>query len=161
MASNAAAFARLQGLIGQFAPVASGEFEHRVAVNLAEEAITQLRMGFREQRDPYGTPWAHLVGRSGQALMNTGRLRNSFTRIVTSTGFSITTNVSYAAPHQYGATVRAKNKYVTFKVGGRWARKAQVTIPKRQMMPERSLGPIWSRAFAQTASKLLRHQFKR
>jgi phage gpG-like protein len=40
--------------------------------------------------------------------------------------------VPYARIHEYGGTIRAKNKpYLTFKIGNRWIRKKQVVIPAR------------------------------
>lgn len=44
----------------------------------------------------------------------------------------IYSNLVYAAIHEFGGVIRAKNKpYLVFKVNGHWYRKKQVTIPKR------------------------------
>lgn len=43
--------------------------------------------------------------------------------------------VPYARIHEFGGTIRAKNKpYLTFKIGNRWIRKKQVVIPARPYM---------------------------
>lgn len=51
---------------------------------------------------------------------NVGRIFNTF---------------RYANVHDKGKTITAKKApYLTFKVGGRWARKKSVTIPQRRFM---------------------------
>jgi phage gpG-like protein len=161
---------------------------HRLemAKNLAEEARTQVVLGFARGVDPYGKPWKPLRSRVGQPLLDTGRLRNSIAGYphVTLSGFTISTGVKYAATHQYGATIRARNPtmgfgragssgqdmvtagkpMLRFRVGGRgkagrWVSKEQVTVPRRQFMPEGDVGPRRSVALEKAADVVMRHLF--
>jgi phage gpG-like protein len=163
--------------------------EHRLdlAKNLAEEARTQVAFGFQRGVDPYDQPWPKLASREGQPLRDTGRLLNSVSGqpLVSEQGFRISTGVKYAATHQYGATIRAKNATVRFggagsdsqdtvtsgkpmlrfRVGGarpsktgRWVSKEEVTIPRRQFMPEGSVGGRWLSAFEKVAELVLRRR---
>lgn len=67
----------------------------------------------------------------------------------------IGTNVRYAAIHQFGGTVRAKqSSYLTFRVGQRWARKKQVTIPARPYMPPLPSGDLNDADAAEVAAIL-------
>jgi phage gpG-like protein len=145
-------------------------------------------LGFVRGVDPYDRPWKPLRSRDGQPLRDSGRLQNSVAGAhlnVTQTGFRITTNVKYAATHQYGATIRAKNArfrfgglgdeqdmvtggkpMLVFRVGGprprkngRWVSKAEVTIPRRQYMPEGNVGPRWAAALEGTADLVIQRIF--
>lgn len=116
----------------------------------AEGAMTALQERFRTATDPYGRAWppslrAQLEG--GQTLSDTGRLRRSFSvQNVTERGFAIGTNVLYAAPHQFGATIRPKRaRFLRFRLpGGRGRRKGgkgavvyarEVQLPPRPFFP--------------------------
>jgi len=150
----------------------TGEAQRSVLTQrLAEEARTQALLGFEQSRDPYGEPWKP-VARGGQPLLDTGRLHNSLRPVSSPNGFTISTNVKYAATHQYGATIKAKRpgiigralgrkgKPLTFKVGppGKqvWRSKYEVKIPRRQFMPEGRLGPIWTAAIFKVADATVR-----
>lgn len=173
-------FGELQRLSFAFGGLGSIEFRLGLATNLAEESRTQVIFGFRNSVDPYGNPWKPLRSRDGQPLRDSGRLQNSVSARphVTERGFTISTGVKYAAVHQYGATIRAKNATITiggagsdgqdmvtfgkpmlrFRVGGarprtkgRWVAKAQVTVPRRQFIPEGDVGPRWGGALDSAA----------
>lgn len=142
---------------------------------LGEEARTQALIGFQRGVDPYDRPWKPLVSRVGQPLQDSGRLRNSVSGkaavAVTDRGFTISTDVLYAAVHQYGATIRAKNKpYLRFRVGGArprghgrgatggWVSKKVVTIPQRQFMPEEHLGARWEKGLEDQADAFVQQR---
>jgi phage gpG-like protein len=96
----------------------SGGLYDRVKRALAAEALTQVSLGFRESRDPYGEPWAPPIFRKGKPLRDTGRLLNSFTTEVISDGFRIGTKTLYARVHHCGATITAKKgKWLRFPTG--------------------------------------------
>lgn len=160
---------------------ALGENKLRIAISkqLAEQAITEVRKGFRASVDPYEKPWAPPQFRAGKTLLDSGRLRNSFSyQSVTARGFKVGTNVIYAPVHQYGATIKPKKaKALRFKVpmlgpapkgGGKGKRSGgtgsafvfakSVTIPMRRMMPVKTLGlgAKWQRAFNRAAAAALR-----
>lgn len=108
-------------------------------------ASTQAR--FRAQQAPSGAAWAPLApstvrGRrkgkgagSAQALLDTGRLRNSITRrVLDRTALLVGTNVEYAAVHQFGHTFQraARSQYAYFRqdkrtgeVGRRFVKKSR------------------------------------
>lgn len=79
-------------------------------IGRALKTATQLR--FRSTTGPDGASWrpsfrARTEG--GQTLSLTRRLRNSITYQATATSVAVGTNVIYAAIHQFGGTIRAKN----------------------------------------------------
>lgn len=74
--------------------------------------------------------------RAGEVLnVITGRLRGSISGKVVGSDtleFGAGSNVKYARIHEFGGTIKAKNApWLTFPVGGRWARVKQVEIPAR------------------------------
>lgn len=138
-------FRKLDTLVVKLERLAKGGALDAMKKNLAAEALTQLRLGFRGSKDPYGNPWKPLKRRKGKPLDDTGRLRGSFTATPTSTGFRIGSNVTYAAPHQTGS----------LKWPGR--------PPQRQMLPssDKGLGPIWRSALREAAATTSRKLFRR
>lgn len=182
-------FAAARKLIRQLKG-ASESLLGRVQKNLGEESKRLLAQQFRSGVGPYGEPWAPLrgprirdfkLGGYGHPLRDTGRLRNSFTyRVRGGRAFILGTNVGYAATHQFGATIRARNApFLVFPfaagvrsshttVRGRLLRRnvvvglahvKQVTIPQRRMVPQGTLGAVWFRAFVRTASRVVRAHF--
>jgi phage gpG-like protein len=114
-------------------------------------AMSALEERFATATDPQGQPWkpslrAQLEG--GQTLSDTGRLRRSFSvRAAGPWGFTIGTNVRYAAPHQFGATITPKRaRYLRFRLAGgrgtrkggrgRWVTASRVELPPRPFFPE-------------------------
>ncbi|MBI5328862.1 MAG: phage virion morphogenesis protein [Deltaproteobacteria bacterium] len=79
-------------------------------------------------------PWAKSA-KGGIPLTDTARLKNSFTIRADANEATVGTNVQYAAIHQFGGKITAKNKpYLKFKVGEKWVSKKSVTIPARPFM---------------------------
>lgn len=125
----------------QLSRVASRDAYAAVKKSIAAEAITQVALGFRNERDPYGDGWMPLKRRRGRILSKTGRLRRSFTAHVTSDGFKIGSSAHYSAFHQYG-TRRG--------------------LPARPMLPlkARGLGD-WREPLRKAATVTLRRLLKR
>jgi phage gpG-like protein len=152
-------FAKLATLQRQLKGLASTDTLVRLSNLLGAEALTQVQLGFRASRDPYGTPWAALKLRGGKPLLDTGRLRSSFSfQNVSRNGFQVGTNFIGAAVHQHGATIRPRRaKFLRFRAGRKgkpiFAKKA--VIPARPMMPSGKLGPIWQEAFDETAKRFV------
>jgi phage gpG-like protein len=155
----------LQRMIDRVSRFRTPQWRAGLSKNLAQEAQTQIVMGFAAQRDPYGRPWQpsrRAVSQGGQTLSDTARLRRSFSSPqaisrVDERGFEVGTNVLYAMAHQHGMTIRPKSKRVlAFKVNGRFVFAKKVVIPQRMMIPEGQLGPIWSSAFQRAASAYFR-----
>lgn len=90
-------------LTGSMAPAMSN-------MGRALKTATQLR--FRNTSAPDGSQWAkswRAQHQGGQTLSLTRRLRNSITYEATNNSVVVGTNVLYAAIHQFGGVVRAKN----------------------------------------------------
>jgi len=167
--SNSDANGKLARLVAHLGQIASGSLREVMIKAIAEEAVTQVKFGFEESRNPYGVAWQALKHRKGKPLLDTGRLRNSFTYELLPTGFRLGTNVVYARFHQYGTGGRKaassrlqvttkKGKFITFAKAGKKKKGAVYFrrlhfqagtggIPARPMVPEGTLGPIWESAF--------------
>jgi phage gpG-like protein len=167
-------FSGLDDLRARLSELASGAARKGMVRVLAEEAVKQLDDEFRQSRDPYGRPWAPLTSRVGKPLLDTGtHLRSGLAPKLSASGFTISTPFKGAAVHQYGAVIRpVKAKALAFRVRGvptasRKRGKAgtvfaqQVTIPRRQYMPEGDIGPIWGGAFERAADSFLRRHMGR
>ena len=85
-----------------------------------------------------GNPWkiswrARMQG--GETLRDTGRLMNSYTHNVLSSGVEVGTDVAYAPHLHYGATILPKNgQYITFAVGGQYRKVKKSIIPPRTQL---------------------------
>jgi phage virion morphogenesis protein len=107
------------------------------AIGAALVASSKLR--FADGRGPDGSPWAPVL-RGGRPLRDTGvHLMNPLHHQVMheANGWAVLVGVPYAwaSVHQFGATIRAKNApYLVFKIGDRWTRKKQVTVPARPFL---------------------------
>ncbi len=141
-------------------------YKHNLFKQCAEGARHALDDEFIYSRDPYGNPWKPLSMRVGKPLVDTGRLASSWTYRVTAKGFSIETNVAYAATHQYGAVILpVVAKRLAWQVRGskRWHFSMKSTIPKRQMIPQSDTGGIgdtWQRAINDEAEAFMADWFK-
>jgi phage gpG-like protein len=163
-------FAKLSRLQAKVKALATSDTRVRFANVMGAEALAQVQLGFRESRNPYGEPWPELGLRAGgKPLLDTGRLRSSFSYRARPAGFTIGTNFIGAAVHQYGATIRPKRaKFLRFrgKIHGRkrrfteWIFAREVTIPQRMMVPEGRLGPIWSKALQETGKRFISRLMK-
>lgn len=100
-------FEALADLKRRIESISKPSFRMQLTRGLAEEARTQVHEGFRREEDPEGVPWK--PSWSPNTLRDTGRLRNSIASHAYPGGFTLSTNVKYAAVHQYGAVIRAKN----------------------------------------------------
>ena len=144
-------FSSLWRLIRAARHLATPQGQAGVVRAAAWGALSALEERFATATDPRGQPWkpslrAQLEG--GQTLSDTGRLRRSFSvRATGPWGFSIGTNVRYAAPHQFGATITPKRaRYLRFRLAGgrgrrkggrgRWVTVARVDLPARPFFPE-------------------------
>jgi phage gpG-like protein len=162
MKGDFAGLARLQAKIKS---LATKDTQIQMANVIGAAALSELQMGFRASTDPYGRPWAPLKLRAGgKPLLDTGRLRSSFSYQPKRGGFTIGTNFIGANVHQYGATITPKRgKFLRFKgkIHGRTRRTTgfifakSVTIPRRQMVPEGNLGERWSKAFDGAAERFM------
>lgn len=119
-------FSQLKAFIKKVGDTA--RLQELIAKAVRDEALTQVQLGFREERDPDGVPWLPLKHRQGQILSLTGRLRRSynarFVRMGKGVGIRIASNVKYAKFHQYGTKHMAARRMVpqfNGKLGKAWA----------------------------------------
>lgn len=80
--------------------------------NMGRVLKTGAQLRFRSTSGPDGAAWEKSFRAKhggGQTLSLTRRLRNSITYTATGSSATVGTNVVYAAIHQFGGTVRAKN----------------------------------------------------
>ena len=74
-------------------------------------------------------------GSAGGLHVRSGHLRRSITSKSEGLQGWLGSNVVYAATHEFGATIKAKNsKYLKFKTEHGWVSKKQVTIPARPFL---------------------------
>lgn len=89
-------FGGLAKWIATFAALASSGLPESVHRQAAEAILTEVKLGFREGRDPYGKRWPKPKHRDGAPLRDRGLLANSWEQFTTSSGFEIFTDVEYA-----------------------------------------------------------------
>lgn len=83
-------------------------FKAELGKRLGATALKLIDDEFAGSVDPYGRPWAPITYRSGLPLVDTGRLRNSFSAYgirPMAEGFEVGTKVAYSEWHQYGVDV--------------------------------------------------------
>lgn len=99
-------------------------------------ASTQLR--FEREQAPDGSPWPKSIRAAlegGQTLTDSARLKQSLTYVATEDAVEVGTNVIYAAIHQFGGRITAKNaKALRFKVAGQTVQVKSVDIPARPFL---------------------------
>ena len=114
-------------------------------------ALVQVVQGrFRDERDPFGQPWAPLnpayaeIKRGPGILRASGMLMKSITYRVSATEVAVGSNRVYAAIHQFGGTITPKSaQALVFRLGKRVVHAGSVTIPQR---PYLGFGPADQRA---------------
>lgn len=100
--------------------------------------VDSVQHRFLTGTDVDGNPWkiswrARMQG--GETLRDTGRLMNSYTYNVLSSGVEVGTDVAYAPHLHYGATILPKNgQYITFAVGGQYRKVKQSVLPPRTQL---------------------------
>ena len=104
---------------------------------IANYLVNSTQDRFDDGVAPDGSKWpqsirSRLTG--DKTLIDRGNLRDSIDRGKQSgTNFAeISSNEKYAAIHQFGGIIKAKQAGgLKFKIGEKWSRKKQVTIPAR------------------------------
>lgn len=100
--------------------------------------VDSVQHRFLTGTDVDGNPWkiswrARMQG--GETLRDTGRLMNSYTHNVLSSGVEVGTDVVYAPHLHYGTTILPKNgQYITFAVGGQYRKVKQSVLPPRTQL---------------------------
>lgn len=95
---------------------------------------------FDRETGPDGVRWTpsgRAKAEGGQTLSKNRDLKGSITYVASADTVEVGTNVHYAAPHQFGATIRAKNGgKLTFKLPGGlgWRSVDEVILPSRPFL---------------------------
>lgn len=97
--------------------------------------VSAIKLRFQAGSAVDGTPWAPVL-RGGQPLRDTGtHLMNTTNYRVDGNAVLVGVAPRWAAVHHFGGTIRAKiAPWLLFKIGNRWARKKEVTIPARPFL---------------------------
>jgi phage gpG-like protein len=122
-----------------------------ILTSAGDTLVDLISLTFTDQEDPWGAAWAPLspLSRSGQALLDTGRLRNSIAKQISGNTLLVGSDVCYGLVHQFGATVTAQKPTgsnvcgytpkgaprLAWSAGGAIHYAKQVTIPARPFMP--------------------------
>lgn len=105
---------------------------------IGEGLVNSVQHRFLTGTGVDGNPWkiswrARIQG--GETLRDTGRLMNSYTYNVLSSGVEVGTDVEYAPHLHYGATILPKSgQYITFAVGGQYRKVKQSILPPRTQL---------------------------
>lgn len=108
----------------------------RVLERIAQDMKKETQLNFRKSTSPDGTKWQELspitiAGRkkkSNKPLVDRGTLRRSIRATVEGNQAVIGTNLKYARIHQFGGTIKPKNRKA-LKVGSRTLK--SISIPAR------------------------------
>jgi len=119
--------------LGDFDSLKSQLFDE-IGAGLVNSIQHRFLTGTGVDGNPWKISWrAKLQG--GETLRDTGRLMNSYTHNVLSSGVEVGTDVAYAPHLHYGATILPKNgQYITFAVGGQYRKVKQSILPPRTQL---------------------------
>jgi phage virion morphogenesis protein len=100
--------------------------------------VTSTQQRFERQAGPDGTSWPpsfRAMMEGGRTLFDGGDLFRSLTHEATDQGVEVGTNVLYAAIHQFGGTIRAKDGgMLHFSIGGADVFVREVNMPARPFL---------------------------
>ena len=100
--------------------------------------VTSTQHRFHRQAGPDGNPWPKSIRaqmQGGRTLFDSGRLEGSITHEASDRGLAVGTNVLYAAIHQFGGTIRAKDGgMLHFTIGGADIFTREVNMPARPFL---------------------------
>ncbi|QZM13421.1 hypothetical protein ABVS_2794 [Acinetobacter lwoffii] len=119
--------------LGDFDSLKSQLFDE-IGAGLVDSVQHRFLTGTDVDGNPWKISWrARMQG--GETLRDTGRLMNSYTHNVLSSGVEVGTDVAYAPHLHYGATILPKNgQYITFAVGGQYRKVKQSILPPRTQL---------------------------
>lgn len=113
----------------------AGEDQETYLNAIGAVLVSAIKLRFHTGSGVDGTPWAPVL-RGGVPLRNTGtHLMNTTSYRVDGKAVVVGVAPRWAAIHHFGGTIRAKTApWLVFKIGNRWARKKEVTIPARPFL---------------------------
>ena len=106
-----------------------------LAETIGEALVSSTQQRFEDEEDPDGKAWEPSIRaqhEGGKTLNDTAALKNSIGYAASPTAVVIGSNRVYAAIHQLGGEITAKNGKLKFPLpGGGFAQVDKVTIPQR------------------------------
>lgn len=123
---------RVTSILNQLAINATAK--RQLLTVLGDVVITQTQLRFVDQVGPDGAPWKpsqRAIDEGGQTLLKSGALRASVTKAVGADEVEIGTNLVYANAMQYGMSLVAKGKALTFVVSGKRVFVKHISFPGR------------------------------
>lgn len=119
--------------LGSFDSLKAQLFDE-IGAGLVNSVQNRFLTGIDVDGNPWKISWrARMQG--GETLRDTGRLMNSYTHNVLSSGVEVGTDVEYAPHLHYGATILPKNgQYITFAVGSQYRKVKQSILPPRTQL---------------------------
>lgn len=111
---------------------------------IGQAIVSQTKLAFDNPgQRPAAWP-ARTTGGSHALLKLSGTLQRGIAITeLTETSVSVSSDRIYAALHQFGGKIQAKNGgYLKFKIGGKWTSKKEVTIPARPFFPVTPSGQL-------------------
>ncbi|MDP1316021.1 phage virion morphogenesis protein [Acinetobacter lwoffii] len=119
--------------LGSFDSLKAQLFDE-IGAGLVDSVQNRFLTGTDVDGNPWKISWRAKL-QSGETLRDTGRLMNSYTHNVLSSGVEVGTDVAYAPHLHYGATILPKNgQYITFAVGGQYRKVKKSIIPPRTQL---------------------------
>jgi phage gpG-like protein len=172
--------AEMQRMIQELEALSRGRFMAYATKPLAHEVMARIKTCFTTSQSPYREPWAP-VARGGKPLMDRGRLSRAFQDASQPPRIEINNPTIYAAIHNYGGFVVAKNApYLSFPINGpgtalatrggkvtkrrpgskQWVKTKMVYIEARQFLPDdRGLPEDWEERLARIANQVFASKF--
>lgn len=175
-------FAKLRKLIARLDAVGRGKAIPKVLEAMGDEAMRLVSLGFRQDTDPYGQPWAPHSPRTKQKansrlLRYSRKMYRGFKLSFGRSSFSITNSEPYAGVHQNGADYIARPRVsfrnasggfgrITKKRGVKGLRMVpqgahRIVIPARKMFPTHKMGLGRWESHLQRAGKRVVYQMIR
>lgn len=149
--------AGLSKIIKDLSKVADKSVHAQVSKAMATEMLSLIKRGFRTSTSPDGAPWKPVL-RGGSPLRNTGLLANSLFSRSSAEDFAIfTTRIGASLMQSGGLVERRTAKWLTFRIGDRWSRKAVVYVPARPFLPEDDIPSAWQGALEKAGNQVLRN----
>jgi phage virion morphogenesis protein len=100
--------------------------------------VSSTQRRFQTQLSPDGVTWKpsqRAIRDQGLTLLDHGHLRSSLTWLAGRDQVEVGTSKIYAAIHQFGGTIHAKNvPLLRFKIGDHWISKPSVFMPARPFL---------------------------
>jgi phage virion morphogenesis protein len=126
----------VQSALAQLGEKAENTLPVMDAIGASLVVSTQMR--FENETGPDGVKWpASIRARveGGKTLRDEGHLYASITHRASPSSVEVGSNEIYAAIHQIGGTIKAKEaKSLRFRIGDVWVSKESVTIPARPFL---------------------------